>query len=751
MRHFIPVIGFSLLGASAEPLAANSPVCDVAVETALCLHNAEKILMPDARPYGMEVHLTFDETRPLDTSGKKNHGSGEVMAAAGIGGAGSSALFRNNYVYIPSSESFLSADFSYTFFVYLLQDAKSRSINALHDQFCPIMHKGTMREDVQEASPALLVNPRSNSRLRPHQWYHVGVVRHQNRMRLYVDGILDSSLTTEGSTKTNDLPLFVGGAPYAENVCDTPMLLDEFRMFSYAVGRDHIQAEASVALGGIEPSYLHIGCTNCKKSVDGSPYPYVEVLEEKYEQELKRQQELLSQVQDEKKDATHRCDRLADEIRELERKFSAKAAELHKQYGRELERQRKAFLSGEKARREAWERDRAQEIKEITIKGLEPEIQRLLEKHRGERRSLEEKLRKLSIDRCSLTCQRLPSGHIHVLPSVRRKAREEERLRCKEVATKLSEEIERMRQNHMAEIRQAAAATKEKEEEMLKAMEAAKATAVQEAVAAARKEVEAECHRKLDHLIERLSREQLDVQARFEQQCNEAVAASQASADQLRQQFLEERQKLEADLKTAHEKQLALERQISRLETEAELKEKMRAELQMALDEVSGRAQQQQQQLESQREMLDSLTAQLSEAKSEIEGMRKEEAERLEKLETKVKGTLFAKDQIIQRLKDELSASNTKADHLRGLMNKHRTELMQTAASSCDSFSIDSLPSTAASLLSPADKSVSEVGLKSNVLEQQQREQPPKSKYSRLQTVGRAQLELKTLRKKLQR
>ena len=43
-----------------------------------------------------------------------------------------------------------------------------------------------------------------------------------------------------------------------------------------------------------------------------------------------------------------RYDRLAEEFRELERKFGAKTAELHKQYGRELERQRKAFLSGEK-------------------------------------------------------------------------------------------------------------------------------------------------------------------------------------------------------------------------------------------------------------------------------------------------------------------------------------------------------------------------------------------------------------------
>lgn len=55
MRHFIPIVGFSLLGASGAPLSATSPVCDVAVETALCLHNAEKILMPDARPYGEQA------------------------------------------------------------------------------------------------------------------------------------------------------------------------------------------------------------------------------------------------------------------------------------------------------------------------------------------------------------------------------------------------------------------------------------------------------------------------------------------------------------------------------------------------------------------------------------------------------------------------------------------------------------------------------------------------------------------------
>lgn len=46
---------------AAEGPVPTSPVCDVAVETALCLHNAEKILMPDARPYGEEAYNAFSK------------------------------------------------------------------------------------------------------------------------------------------------------------------------------------------------------------------------------------------------------------------------------------------------------------------------------------------------------------------------------------------------------------------------------------------------------------------------------------------------------------------------------------------------------------------------------------------------------------------------------------------------------------------------------------------------------------------
>ncbi|CDJ31026.1 uncharacterized protein EMH_0007810 [Eimeria mitis] len=610
MRHFIPIVCFSLLGANAEPLPANSPVCDVAVETALCLHNAEKILMPDARPYGMEVHLTFDESRPLDTSGKKNHGSGEVMAAAGIGGVGSSGLFRNNYVYVPSSESFKSADFSYTFFVYLLEDAKSRL-------------DGRIKVVLGTTGSAALV-------------------RHQNRMRLYVDGILDSSLVTEGSTKTNDLPLFVGGAPYAENVCDMPMLLDEFRMFSYALGRDHIQAEASIALGGVEPSFLHIGCTNCKyreasygthrrtkcvlvcvgtmalhtpvsaaacgvkpvgmlqtsehgemlcspdedcldvpsegrmrdffsfldQTASDSHYyagqrpkkpnspgnatstagllSKISALEveledkehnlktlrelrereklqeerlrkqlqyqmqgelnrttEKYEQQCRKQQELLSQLQDEKKDMASRYERLAEEMRDLERRFAAKTAELHKQYGRELERQRRALLSGEKMKKQLEEELVAQRT--AVQRQMEEAFEVERSQHRQEIRALKESFEtELEKERDALAAkhkQQTAKWEAQASDGKKRlqgeiaKAREEEQQRLKEVTAQLLSQLEQQRNKHLQEMQQTEAAAKAKENELTIQMNKEKETAIREATERIKEEMQAETHK----------------------------------------------------------------------------------------------------------------------------------------------------------------------------------------------------------------------------------------------------------------
>ena len=50
----------------------------------------------------------------------------------------------------------------------------------------------------------------------------------------------------------------------------------------------------------------------------------------------------------------------------------------------ELKKQKEVSEAAEKIRRDKWIKEKTQEIKELTVKGLEPEIQRLITKHKAE-------------------------------------------------------------------------------------------------------------------------------------------------------------------------------------------------------------------------------------------------------------------------------------------------------------------------------------------------------------------------------
>ena len=50
----------------------------------------------------------------------------------------------------------------------------------------------------------------------------------------------------------------------------------------------------------------------------------------------------------------------------------------------ELTKQKEVAVATEKLRRERWVAEQSKKIKEITVKGLEPEIQRLIAKHKAE-------------------------------------------------------------------------------------------------------------------------------------------------------------------------------------------------------------------------------------------------------------------------------------------------------------------------------------------------------------------------------
>ena len=96
----------------------------------------------------------------------------------------------------------------------------------------------------------------SNARIPQGRWTHLAIVRDEKKIKLYVNGILDSIAPTEGFTLSNEHNLYLGGTPWHEGDCSVPMLLDEFRFYDKVIHEYEIEAEASPALGGIEPSFV---------------------------------------------------------------------------------------------------------------------------------------------------------------------------------------------------------------------------------------------------------------------------------------------------------------------------------------------------------------------------------------------------------------------------------------------------------------------------------------------------------------
>ena len=53
-----------------------------------------------------------------------------------------------------------------------------------------------------------------------------------------------------------------------------------------------------------------------------------------------------------------------------------------------MKKQKEILEAAEKLRREKWIQEKTEQIKEMTVKGLEPDIQRLIAKHKAEIKKL---------------------------------------------------------------------------------------------------------------------------------------------------------------------------------------------------------------------------------------------------------------------------------------------------------------------------------------------------------------------------
>jgi hypothetical protein len=291
--------------ASTALAPTTEELCDMTLPDSVCLFEGKKVLMPDAAPAGLSGRWTFDEIKPVDSSGNGRHATFTVGAAPGVMGRGASGRFTGfNSLKINDDAGTLLNDqkdgnYGLSFWLYLPQnpvELESTHSSAGEQLMCSLVTKG---ENTDTPAVSIMMSPKtrrlevravtgktgpqhetfkSTGKIRTNAWVHVALLR-ANRVvsgqavsdfTLWLNGVQDLSGTTKfGSTVANKDPLVVGSPKNEEEAgaCRIMMFVDELKTYSDGfevdVFPEFVSAEAAPALGGIDPGFARCGCTDC--------------------------------------------------------------------------------------------------------------------------------------------------------------------------------------------------------------------------------------------------------------------------------------------------------------------------------------------------------------------------------------------------------------------------------------------------------------------------------------------------------
>lgn len=311
-----------------------------------------------------------------------------------------------------------------------------------------------------------------------------------------------------------------------------------------------------------------------------------------YEAGLERHLRLVDRLLNDKTELTKRCELFSEELKAVERKFQMKMEEMDDHAAKELAKNKQNWIATERMKREAWEKEKVKEIKEMTIKGLQPEVERILSEKKQDkirmeeqqREALDEQRREL-LDMTQQQIRELREEKNREMETALDKEREAHRKKLREEFERFNREMQEERAKCAADLlaerrlreellRQGAEGSEAKLREALAAERAKCQAAVQDAEtrlaestqqhqqqllqlehllreeaheserlandkfraqleqheATIRKELSAERDRQLEIVMERLSREHVERQLAAEAESNAKIQAARASA-----------------------------------------------------------------------------------------------------------------------------------------------------------------------------------------------------------------------------
>ncbi|TPP57560.1 hypothetical protein FGIG_03823 [Fasciola gigantica] len=107
-----------------------------------------------------------------------------------------------------------------------------------------------------------------------------------------------------------------------------------------------------------------------------------------YEATLKRNYTLIDELVEEKKALHVKCEALLTELKTMAQKSEEKLKVIEDRHKIELKKLEAKMTAAEKLRREKWEAEKTKQMKEMTVRGMESELARLIASHQAEMRQI---------------------------------------------------------------------------------------------------------------------------------------------------------------------------------------------------------------------------------------------------------------------------------------------------------------------------------------------------------------------------
>ncbi|XP_039937400.1 centrosomal protein of 131 kDa [Hirundo rustica] len=459
---------------------------------------------------------------------------------------------------------------------------------------------------------------------------------------------------------------------------------------------------------------------------------------EQYEAAIQRHLAFIDQLLDDKKVLSEKCEAVVAELKQVDHKYGQKISQMQEQHElvwrtlgpfcEEIKKLKELMSATEKVRREKWIEEKTKKIKEITVKGLEPEIQKLVAKHREDIRQLKllheaELLRsdERAAQRYGRQAQELRGLLEREKEEQSQRERERARQRCEQQLEQEEQALELQRRRLYAEVAeekerlsQQAARQRAEAEELRRQLEAnssALTRALRDEYAKEKEEQERRHQAELKVLKDQLELEKQAWEANYVKK-EEAWLLSRER--ELREEMRKERdkeielviQRLEADTSLAKEEcERAAENRIKRIRDkyEVELQELERSErkLQERCNELKGRLAElegdsirlqgllkhkEQELEESRKELADRLVgteeenarlkAEMAELRArqhlELDRLVRDKDRELEEVHRRVKAAVLRKEESMSSLRKQYEAAVQRANLLESLLEQQR-------------------------------------------------------------------------------